>query len=350
MTCRIPIKELTRFITESMASINVLPHHAQALSNVLIEADQRGHYSHGLQRLPMYYKEVQTGTVNIKNQLPEIINESPSSYYLDGKNLIGVVSAEYAMNLAIKKCENGSGISMVSMKNSNHFGIAGHYGLMAVEKNMIGLAFTNTSPQTVPTRGAEKKLGTNPIAFFASKENFQLDMATSAVAMGKIEMKKRLNEKVPKGWMVDEKGQVVEDPKLGNGLLGLGGLEETSGYKGFGLGAMVDILCGVLTGANYLNNVRRWQDNISEPANLGQTFICINPQFFSQDYQQDLQKFSDNLRKTKKIEGSDSKSVILPGDRANSHILENKDSVEYQRQVIDQIHVQLNHIEPMRFV
>ena len=298
----------------------------------------------------MYVNEVKTKTVNIKDENPEILNETASSIHLDGKNLIGVVSAEYAMNLAIDKCKNGGqGISMVALKNGNHFGIAGHYGLMAVEKNLIGMAFTNTSPLVVPTRGSENMLGTNPIAFFASKDDFHLDMATSAVALGKIEMKRRLGQPTPEGWMVDKKGNLSTDPNDFHGLLGLGGYEETSGYKGYGLGAMTDILCGVLAGANYSNQIRRWDQEFVEPANLGQNFICINPEFFNPNYQQDIKNFSDNLRNSRPIEGTDDK-VILPGDKARKHAEENSEVIEYQEAVIEQINLQIPEIEPIKIV
>lgn len=300
----------------------------------------------------MYYNEVKSKTVNIQDQVPEIIKETSSSAYLDGKNLIGVVSAEYAMNLCIQKAEN-NGISMVAMNNANHFGIAGHYGLMAVEKGVIGMAFCNTSPFVVPTRSSEPILGTNPISFFAgqspkgydsselgpSPEGFHLDMATSAVALGKIEMKKRLGLETPKGWIVDQGGHEITDPSQFNALLGLGGYEETSGYKGYGLSSMVEILCGVLSGSMYANNIRRWNE-MNRPANLGQNFICINPKFFSDDFEKDLRIFSEILRNSRPIEGSNQKPII-PGDKARAHVLESLDSVEYERNVIDQIHSEI---------
>ena len=359
--CRISTQELTRFITQSMSKIGVVKHHSQALAALLIQADQRGHYSHGLQRFPMYFAEVKTGNVSKQDLTPKILNETPSSAHIDGQNILGVVSAEFAMNLAIEKAKK-VGISMVSLKNGNHFGIAGHYCLMANQHDLIGMAFTNASPSVVPTRSNQPMLGTNPISFFApakgGQNSFNLDMATSTVAQGKIEMKRRLGENTPEGWMVDKQGQICTDPNNYHGLLGLGGAEETSGYKGFGLGAMVDILCGVLSGSNYSNNVRRWWDidqkNIIKPANLGQNFICINHKFFNQNFDNDLENFTTKLRNAEvspslSSSSSSSKKVILPGDRANAHVKENLTSIEYDFKVIEQIHEKVDCVEPMDF-
>ena len=192
----------------------------------------------------------------------------------------------------------------------------------------------------VPTRSRDLAIGTNPISFFASKEDFQLDMATSTVALGKIEMKRRLNEPTPHGWGVNQNGEVDTDPFAITGLLGLGGAEITGGYKGYGLGGMVEILCGVLSGADFSKNVRKWVDvfekDVCKKANLGQCFICINPKFFSEDYEKSLKEYSAMLRECQPAEGEE--NVIIPGDRAKLHLEQSLESIEYSSGVIDQIH------------
>ena len=139
--CRVAVPDLRRFIQQTMLQHNMPKTHASKLAQLLINADQRGHYSHGLNRIVMYNREVITGAITKEDLKPEILKETPAVAYLDGRNMLGVVSAEYAMEKCIEKAEK-LGIGMVSLRNANHFGIAGHYGLMAVEKGLIGMAFT----------------------------------------------------------------------------------------------------------------------------------------------------------------------------------------------------------------
>merc|ERR1712066_91661 len=264
--------------------------------------------------------------------------------------MLGVVSAEYAMEKCMDKAES-IGIGMVSLKNANHFGIAGHYGLMAVDRGLIGMAFTNTSPLVVPTRSRDLAIGTNPIAFFAGKDDFQLDMATSTVALGKIEMKRRLNASAPSGWGVNEQGKVDTNPFNITGLLGLGGAEITGGYKGYGLGAMVEILCGVLSGSDFGKNIRRWQNVFEndecDSANLGQCFIAINPAMFNPNYKADLKEYANMLRGCKTAQG-EAQGPIIPGDKSHAHCLDSLESIEYAASVIDQIHDAITNVPPMK--
>lgn len=241
---------------------------------------------------------------------------------------------------------------MVTLKNANHFGIAGYYGLMATREKLIGLAFTNTSPWVVPTRGAERVIGTNPISFFASEDTFHLDMATSTVAAGKIEMKRRLGESMPESWAVDSSGNSTTDPEQFMGLTGVGGSEATGGYKGFGLGAMVGILCGPLAGGSFGKQIRQWRSVLEnenpKTANLGQCFIAVNPAMFSDTYEKDLQEFAEMLRESKPMDGTN--GPILPGDRAAKHEKMSENSINYRREVIDQIHAGLPDITPMKTI
>lgn len=165
---------------------------------------------------------------------------------------------------------------------SNHYGIAGWYTLRAINQGMIGLSGTNTSPLMSPTRSMEAGIGTNPISFAAPAENgdsFVLDMATTAVAVGKIEIQRRKGLPIPHGWAHDTKGNLTTDAEVAfsSGCLApLGGSELTSGYKGYGLGAMIDILGGVLSGGLYSNKIRKWTHVGSDAeADLGQFFIAV---------------------------------------------------------------------------
>ncbi len=229
--------------------------HATLSADVLLQADLRGIDSHGVARLVGYVRLWEKKRINAKPNIT-IAHEIATTATVDGDAGLGLVVAPFAMQLAIKKAEQyGSG--WVSVRNSNHFGIAGYHALMAVEKAMIGFAMTNASPLVSPTFSNERLLGTNPMcyAFPAGKyPPVVVDMATSAAANGKLEIAQRLGKQVPEGWIQDATGNYTTDPhalKKGGSLLPLGSDREHGSHKGFGLSATVDILSAVLSGANY---------------------------------------------------------------------------------------------------
>lgn len=283
-------EDVRRFMEQCMVSVGTNKEHAAVLAKTLEMADYRGHYSHGLNRLHMYVNDVSTGitcsgTDDRGDPLePKVLNARDMAVAsVDGHNLLGPVVGRFCMDLAISKASK-YGIGMVVARGSNHFGIAGAYGQQALDGGMIGMAFTNTSPLVNPTGSARQAVGTNPICFAApatdAKDDFVLDMATSSVALGKVEMRNRRGEKIPEGWGVDATGCVTTDGRKvvaeGGGLLPLGGDRENGGYKGYGLAVMVDVLCGVLSGATYGDRVRRWMTTDCV-ADLGQCFMAIDP-------------------------------------------------------------------------
>lgn len=229
--------------------------HADLASDVLIKSDLRGIDSHGLARLTGYVRLWEKGRINTKPNI-RVVHETPSTATIDGDAGLGLVVAPAAMRLAIEKAKNcGSG--WVSVRNSNHFGIAGYHTLLAAEQDMIGLAMTNASPLVAPTFSRERLLGTNPIcyAFPAGKyPPVVVDMATSAAANGKLEIAQRMHKAVPSGWIQNAAGETITDAhalKQGGALLPLGSDIAHGSHKGFGLSASVDILSAVLSGANY---------------------------------------------------------------------------------------------------
>jgi len=229
--------------------------HAALAADVLILSDLRGIDSHGVARLVGYVRLWEKKRINAIPNIT-IVHETPTTATVDGDAGLGLVVAPFAMKVAIEKAEQyGSG--WVSVRNSNHFGIAGYHTLMAVEKDMIGFAMTNASPLVAPTFSNERLLGTNPMcyAFPAGKyPPVVIDMATSAAANGKLEIAQRMGKQVPEGWIQDAGGSYTTDPhalKKGGSLLPLGSDREHGSHKGFGLSATVDILSAVLSGANY---------------------------------------------------------------------------------------------------
>jgi LDH2 family malate/lactate/ureidoglycolate dehydrogenase len=229
--------------------------HAALAADVLLLSDLRGIDSHGVARLTGYVRLWEKQRINATPNI-KIVHETPTTATVDGDGGLGLVVAPFAMQIAIEKAEKyGSG--WVSVRNSNHFGIAGYHGLMAVEKDMIGFAMTNASPLVAPTFSNERLLGTNPMCYAFPAGKYPpviVDMATSAAANGKLEIAQRLSKQVPEGWIQDKQGNYTTDPhalKTGGSLLPLGSDREHGSHKGFGLSATVDILSAVLSGANY---------------------------------------------------------------------------------------------------
>ncbi len=229
--------------------------HAELATDVLIKSDLRGIDSHGVARLTGYVRLWEKGRINAKPDI-RIVHETPTTATVDGDAGLGLVVAPFAMKIAIEKAEKyGSG--WVSVRNSNHFGIAAYHTMMAVEKDMIGFAMTNASPLVAPTFANERLLGTNPMCYAFPAGKYPpviVDMATSAAANGKLEIAQRMGKSVPDGWIQNAEGQPSTDPhelKKGGSLLPLGSDREHGSHKGFGLSATVDILSAVLSGANY---------------------------------------------------------------------------------------------------
>jgi len=246
---------LRNFTENIFLAMGCSAEHAKLAADVLLLADLRGIDSHGVARLTGYVRLWEKQRINATPDI-KIVHQTPTTATVDGDAGLGLVVAPFAMQVAIDMADKyGSG--WVSIRNSNHFGIAGYHALMAVEKDMIGIAMTNASPLVAPTFSNERLLGTNPMcyAFPAGKyPPLIVDMATSAAANGKLEIAQRSGKQVPEGWIQDENGNYTTDPhalKSGGSLLPLGSDREHGSHKGFGLSATVDILSAVLSGANY---------------------------------------------------------------------------------------------------
>lgn len=228
---------------------------AELATTVLVSADLRGIDSHGVARLIGYVRLWDADRINPQPNIT-VPHETPSTAVVDGDSGLGLVVAPKAMQIAIEKAKNvGSG--WISVKNSNHYGIAGYHAMMALEHDMIGMSMTNASPLVSPTFSTERMLGTNPIAVAipADKEPpFVADFATTTAANGKLEILQRQGDEAPLGWIQDQEGLPSTNPeelKQGGALLPLGGDRLHSSHKGYCLGSIVDIFSAVLSGANF---------------------------------------------------------------------------------------------------
>jgi len=246
---------LFQFTEDLLKKIGCSASDAQLGAKVLLSADLRGIDSHGVARLSGYVRLWEKGRINAQPKI-HVSYETPSTAVVDGDGGLGLVVAPYAMQVAIEKAKQ-VGTGWVSVKNSNHFGIAGYHAMLALDHDMIGIALTNASPLVAPTFSKERLLGTNPIAVaIPAKEEppFVADMATTTAANGKLEMLQRKGVDTPTGWVQDKEGNPTTSShgvKEGGALLPLGGDKEHGSHKGYALGAIVDILSAVLSGANY---------------------------------------------------------------------------------------------------
>jgi LDH2 family malate/lactate/ureidoglycolate dehydrogenase len=228
---------------------------ADLAADVLAVSDLRGIDSHGVARLHSYFEVLAAGRINPTPTI-RIVRDRKSVAAIDGDNGLGLVVGPRANEIAMDKAAaHGSG--WVSVCNTNHFGIAGYYPLKALERNLIGWAMTNSTNLVAPLWGAERMLGTNPIAIaFPGLEEppIVIDFATSAVAYGKIEIALRKGVSIPEGWIIDRDGRGTTNPHDiidGGAQLPLGSAREMGGHKGYALASMVDLLCGPLSGANW---------------------------------------------------------------------------------------------------
>jgi L-2-hydroxycarboxylate dehydrogenase (NAD+) len=247
---------LKNFVANVLTHVDVAPADAAIVADVLVTSDLRGIESHGVARLESYYvSRLRSGKMEPKPNVMTV-RETPSSILVDAGNGLGHPTAKHTMEKVIAKAKaNGSAFGAV--RNSNHYGIAGYYAMMALEHDLIGIASTNTVRYGAPTFGRDMLLGTNPFAYAipaANEPAFVLDFATTTVPRGKIEVYNRKEQPLKHGWAIDDKGFETTDPQtaLKGALLPLGGFgTEGGGHKGYGLGLLVDILCGVLSGGAF---------------------------------------------------------------------------------------------------
>jgi len=299
------------------------PAEAKQATDVLLLADLRGIDSHGLARFSGYIRLWEAKRINSSPKL-RIVHESPSTAVVDGDQGLGLVVAPFAMEIAIAKARI-CGTGWVAVKNSNHFGIAGHHAMMALEHDMIGMAMTNASPLVAPTFSVERLLGTNPICVAipaGEQPPFVADFATTTAANGKLEILQRKNQQAPEGWIQKKDGSVSTNPhelKEGGALVPLGSDREHGSHKGFSLGAWVDIFSAVLSGANYGPWVPPFVSFLEPPADpvgegIGHFFGAMRVDAFrpTADFKYHMDNWITRFRSAKTVEGQP--RVIIPGD------------------------------------
>lgn len=276
----------------------------------LVETSIRGVDSHGIGLFPHYYSEVSLGRLNILPKI-DIEKKASSVAVLDAKNTLGHHAGKLAMESAIDMAKE-TGIGMVNVKNSTHFGAAWFFTDMAANRGMLGLAFTNTEALVNAFNGKDSFFGTNPFCFSApmiDENPFCLDMATSTVSWNKVKNYRRQNLTLEEGWTLDENGAKTVDPHKARSLTAIGG------YKGFGLGAVIEILCSGLANGPLSKDIPPLYDlSIETNRNISHAFIAIDvakfiPLEFFKNYMTSLAYRVRSLKATNEEIG-----VVLPGD------------------------------------
>jgi len=296
---------------------------AAIAADCLNQADLRGVDSHGVARLSGYVRLWELKRLNATPEM-KIIHETPSTAVLDGDLGLGLVTAPQAMKIAIEKAKT-AGTGWVAVQNSNHYGIAGYHAMMALEHDMIGISMTNASPLVAPTFSKSRFLGTNPISVAIPALNqppFVIDMATTTVANGKLEVLQRKGLNAPLGWTQDAEGNPTTDAyslKKGGSMLPLGGDREHGGHKGYCLGAMVDIFSAVLSGANYGPWVPPFVAFLEPPKNqvgkgIGHFLGAIRVDAFrpAAEFKKEMDHWIDTFRNAEPASGHE--KVLIPGD------------------------------------
>ena len=312
---------LKKFCIEVFQGYKFNKTQAEQITDVLLAADLSGIESHGVQRLIRYHKEITSGLVKIDAK-PEIVFETPLSAVIEGNDCMGQTLSVDAMNLAIEKAKK-SGFGMVTVRNSNHYGIAGYYTKLAAQQGLIGMCMTNTEAIMVPTFGRQAMLGTNPIAFAMPAEPtiYSFDAATTVVPRGKLEVYVKRGNGLPLGWALDENGHDSDEAdrvlkniiaKTGGGILPLGGSGEmTSGYKGYGFAMLCEIATAILSGGTTSNYIYKTPGR----ANIAHCFIALDHGMFGDkaEIEASLSKYLQEIRDSAKAEGQD--RIYIHGEK-----------------------------------
>ncbi len=334
---------LRRFCTDSFGKFGFSVKQSETITDILLLSDLLGIESHGMQRLVRYHKGIQNGLIKVGAEACTVM-DTPVSAVIDGNDGMGQLLGYDAMNLAIQKAQ-ASGVAVVTVRNSNHFGIAGYYAKMASDRGLIGIAMTNSEAIMVPTNSKLAMLGSNPIALAVPAEPFPFlfDASTTVVTRGKLELYDKKEKPLPQGWALDENGQGCTDSrrvleniigKRGGGIMPLGGDNETSGgHKGYGFGMFCEIFCSILSMGITSNHTHQ-----NGKGGTCHGFICINPAFFG-DPKQIKERFSAFLQELR--------DAPLAEGAARIYTHGEKEAIAYERRLSEGVEINLKTLAEM---
>lgn len=315
------------FCQRAFQAVGVPPEDATITAQVLVTANLRGIDSHGVARLRRYVDGLRQGVMCPRPEV-KILHETPLTALMDGGGGLGQPIGVRAMRLAINKAKTQDA-GFVAVRNSNHYGIAGYYAMMALEHDLLGLSLTNSGPYVVPTFGREAILGTNPISVAVPtgrERPFVLDMSTAVTTLGTLEVYNRRGQELLAGWVIDAQGEPTTSAaevlhnlanRTGGGIMPLGGMgEEQGGHKGYGLALLVDVLCGVLPGAGYLDHMYL-KDKAGHPlpANVGHFFGALRIDAFRPlaDFRATMDTFIRRVKSSARAKGQS--RIFIHGEK-----------------------------------
>tara|TARA_Y100000590_G_scaffold40147_1_gene42828 strand:- start:4 stop:1011 length:1008 start_codon:yes stop_codon:yes gene_type:complete len=333
---KIKINKLNLILTNIFKKNGLNKFHAKICADAIINAELVDAPTHGLSRMKMYCDRIKKKVINPKPKI-KIKKISQSIIYIDANNSIGFVAADIGIKQAIKNAKK-TGIGLVGIKNSGHYGLSGYYAEQAVKKNLIAFCFTNAPPAIAP-HGAKKSLfGTNPICFgtpTSSKIPFILDTSVSVINRGKIRLAARTGKKIPKGVALDKFGKPTTDAKKA-----LAGVQlPIAGFRGSGLAWMVDILSGVFTGGNHGGKVKDPFDDFSGPQNIGHLFLVMKASLFVGNYNKRIKENIKKIKRLPKIKGV--KEILYPGQNKYKR---------YKKNIKKKINIPPNIVEDLKLL
>ncbi len=337
---RFPLERVQQFGADLLTAAGMEPLASEAATAHLLIADLRGIESHGMARMPTYVGRLQRGLIDPHAEI-SIERELVSTLALHGNNALGLLVGPEAMRRTIIKAQD-SGICLTTVRGSNHFGIAGAYAVMATEAGLGGMAMTNAGRLVVPANGAQPMLGTNPLAFAVptgSGRPLVVDMSTSTVAWGKIEIARRAGVPIPAGWAIDAEGRETIDPHQVKGLTGLGGTLDGGSHKGYGLSLMVETFCGPLSGNLWGNRIAQSTSTGAQPG-IGHMFMAWRIDAFRDEalFLADMDEMIAELRACPPNPRTGAGNVMVPGDpEAEAEIVNRELGIPLRPQVLDEL-------------
>ena len=302
-------KEIEKLVYKIFLKHGMSSNHSKISAKAITNAELIGAPTHGLARLKMYCDRINKKLINPRPKI-KIKKISSSVSHVDANNSIGFVAGEVGIKQAIKNAKK-TGIGLVGIKNSGHYGLSGYYAEQAVKKNLIAFCFTNAPPAIAPYGARKSLFGTNPVCFGTPTSNkipFIFDSSVSIINRGKIRVAARNKKKIPEGVALDKYGKPTTDA-----LKALAGVQlPIAGFRGSGFAWMVDILSGVLTGGNHGGKVKDPFDDFSGPQNIGHLFFVLKPNLFIGNYSQRIKENIKRVKRLPKIKGV--KEILYPGE------------------------------------
>ncbi|KAH8302161.1 hypothetical protein KR044_003395 [Drosophila immigrans] len=315
-TSLVLVREARRFIQDCLFRVGVPAEKQQSITDLLMAADYRGVHGSGINRLDMYLSDIKHRYVDIKAE-PRVVSNTMTTAHVDGNRAMGVFVANYCMDLAVEKARQ-TGIGLVVANQSHHIGMAAWYAFRAVAKGFVGLVMANAAPTMIAPGARASTIGANCLAFGASGKNshFMLDMSTSVKDIGAIEHALMMQQNIPSHWAADDSGNPTIFP---GPALSAQQLYPIGGEKGFQLAAMIDVLCGVMSGASYATRIPRWCAPCqARSPNLGLLMLVLDPCFFVDDFTDRLDDFNKRLRDCCPMDAMN--PVKVPGDLEKQHM------------------------------